>query len=467
MRNNQKINNSFESLLQDEAKNFRAFPSDHVWENIRFNIHGNNKWPALSFLFVTIVLALTIVTIFNYPPDKFLLNKNFVNKSSVVSKNLIAETKIQKHKNYIERENDKTVVLAFANFPTIQVLNISNVEVEENFSEQDVAANNKNFISEVEQNSVIHDEAILNNSNKEINSKQILIEDNASTIQPIPITDLKVNLLAKEFKMNSNLLVKNKIEFLNQFAKTSTPKKLTNNKWSIQYYATLSNSYRYLVDDKTRKDYLVNPIDRVALKNDVNNVVRHKPALGGEVGVSFLYGVTKNFFIKTGLQFNIRKYEMDAYLENGNAVFSYVQSNQLNSLSIKSNYTTQKGSTKTNLENKLYQISIPIGLQWDLINGSKWGLSAAATIQPTLTLNKNIYVVSTDYKYYADGNAFFRRFNINTSTELYVTLKSKNSKWFFGPQIRYQTLPTYNDLYPIKENRIDYGVKFGIIKSLN
>ena len=68
--------------------------------------------------------------------------------------------------------------------------------------------------------------------------------------------------------------------------------------------------------------------------------------------------------------------------------------------------------------------------------------------------------------FYADGTSFFRRWNINSSTELCLTLKSKNIKWFMGPQIRYQQLPTYNDIYPIKEYRIDYGIKFGFTKTL-
>ena len=209
-----------------------------------------------------------------------------------------------------------------------------------------------------------------------------------------------------------------------------------------------------------------NPVERQALKDNVNDVVRHKPAVGGEFGVSFLCGLTKNFHIKSGVQFNIRQYGIDAYRSDGNATFSYIENNQLNSFYVKSAYSTQAGTSKVKLENQLYQISIPMGLQWDVVNGERWGISAAATIQPTVTLNKSVYVVSTDYKYYADGTSFFRRFNINTSTELYFTLKSKNTKWFFGPQIRYQQRPTYNDIYPIKEYRVDYGIKFGFVKSL-
>jgi hypothetical protein len=182
--------------------------------------------------------------------------------------------------------------------------------------------------------------------------------------------------------------------------------------------------------------------------------------------VSFLYGLTKNIYIKSGLQFNVRQYGVDAYRNNGSASFAYVQSNRLNTITLQAAYSTKQGNSEIKLENQLYQISAPIGLQWDVVDGERWGLSAAATIQPTYTINKSVYVVSTDYKFYADGTTFFRRWNINSSTELCLTLKSKNIKWFMGPQIRYQQLPTYNDIYPIKEYRVDYGIKFGFTKIL-
>ena len=87
-------------------------------------------------------------------------------------------------------------------------------------------------------------------------------------------------------------------------------------------------------------------------------------------------------------------------------------------------------------------------------------------MQPTLTMNKNVYLISTDYKYYTDGTPFFRKWNINTSAEVNVTYKVGNSTFSLGPQLRYQHLPTYSDKYPIKEYRMDYGIRLGYTKPL-
>jgi hypothetical protein len=59
-----------------------------------------------------------------------------------------------------------------------------------------------------------------------------------------------------------------------------------------------------------------------------------------------------------------------------------------------------------------------------------------------------------------------RKWNLNANLETYFSLKSGNYKWQLGPQLRYQTLPTSLEKYPIKEYLIDYGLKIGVSKSL-
>ncbi|MBW7952975.1 MAG: hypothetical protein H3C56_10615, partial [Chitinophagaceae bacterium] len=86
--------------------------------------------------------------------------------------------------------------------------------------------------------------------------------------------------------------------------------------------------------------------------------------------------------------------------------------------------------------------------------------------QPTLTLNKNVYLISTDYKYYTDGNSFFRKWNFNTSLEINFTYKVGSYNIFVSPQVRYQHLPTYTDKYPIKEYRLDDGLRIGFTKEI-
>ena len=96
-----------------------------------------------------------------------------------------------------------------------------------------------------------------------------------------------------------------------------------------------------------------------------------------------------------------------------------------------------------------------------MIQGKHFGISAEASVQPTLTLTNNTYLLSTDYKHYTGGDEFFRKWNINTSMGINITYHSGASSWQLGPQMRYQHLPTYSNLYPIKEFLTDYGIRLG------
>lgn len=485
MNNHFNTNDSFDQLLQKEADKHRMYPSDKVWENIRVELHGKPKWPALFIIFLSIVGVLTIATVINYPPQKFLI-KSFDNNS--ILKQNIAIASVPKKIDEIKQlplvkkmasiaQNEQLPFIANSYNTAISNINLVTANKSSNQSIIEEVLNNADLVtindqSMLEKNSIATSETInaneqeiaydIQQNNVDLNDKNINApennEDITETVVLANINEAKTNRLS-----NSN----DAKQYLNQF-KNSTASKNKNStsrlKW--QAYLTPSISYRTLEDDKARLNYTTNQSDRLALKSNVNDVVKHKAALGAEFGVAVMYGLTKNFYIKSGLQFNARQYGIDAYRDAGQATFAYVQNNQLNSVSFQAAYTTKQGTNETKLENTMYQFSMPIGFQWDFVNGERWGLGAAATVQPTYTFNKNVYVVSTDYKYYADGTPFFRRWNVNTSVELYLTLKSKSDKWFFGPQIRYQQMPTYNDIYPIKEYRVDYGIKFGFIKSL-
>lgn len=63
MENNYQ-NDDIEQLLRDQLRDQKMYPSEHVWENIRTEIHGNTSWPALTFIAIFIIIALTISTIY-------------------------------------------------------------------------------------------------------------------------------------------------------------------------------------------------------------------------------------------------------------------------------------------------------------------------------------------------------------------------------------------------------------------
>ena len=63
MNNWNNTDDNIEQLLKQEAERYSMNPSDKIWENIREELHGKQKWTALPVIFITIVLMLTIATI--------------------------------------------------------------------------------------------------------------------------------------------------------------------------------------------------------------------------------------------------------------------------------------------------------------------------------------------------------------------------------------------------------------------
>src|SRR5690242_3119426 len=64
---NPLYNDDFENYLQQQVKDHRMYPSDHIWRNIQENIHGERKWPALTFISIFIISSLVVSTLLMKP----------------------------------------------------------------------------------------------------------------------------------------------------------------------------------------------------------------------------------------------------------------------------------------------------------------------------------------------------------------------------------------------------------------
>jgi hypothetical protein len=170
--------------------------------------------------------------------------------------------------------------------------------------------------------------------------------------------------------------------------------------------------------------------------------------------------------LSTGLQLNLRRYDIETFvsLTNDLSSISLVNNRGIETISFYSPYNNNNGYRATILHNDLYQVSAPVGIQWKMMEGKKWGLTVETSVQPTLSIKANTWLVSSDYKHYTEGNDLLRRWNINSTAGLQLTYTGKTAILGVGPQIRYQHMPTYSNQYPIRENLIDYGIRMSITR---
>jgi hypothetical protein len=198
-----------------------------------------------------------------------------------------------------------------------------------------------------------------------------------------------------------------------------------------------------------------------------NDYVDHTPAVGYEIGGSLLYRLTRNLSLKAGLQFNYSSYFIRAYSSTPelatitlNPYYGYFA----DSITAYTSVRNFSGKNRENLQNRYYELSVPIGMEMRVMGNGKLQFSIAGTIQPTFLMNTNNYLLSTDYAYYTKEPSLFRRWNVNGGLEAFISYQIGGLRWQIGPQFRYQFLSTYTGNYPLKENLMEYGIKIGISK---
>ncbi|MFM7838997.1 MAG: hypothetical protein ACKO6K_05485 [Chitinophagaceae bacterium] len=204
------------------------------------------------------------------------------------------------------------------------------------------------------------------------------------------------------------------------------------------------------------------------LKGAASSLVTHKPAMGLEVGSAFLYALNKRVSFKTGVQFNYSSYDIEAFSTEGTerATISLRNVRGAEELTSYTRIGNFGGTSIENLKNEYYHLSAPIGLEWTVIGRRKLQVAVAGTLQPTYLLNRNSYLLTSDFKNYTREPSLVSRWNTNTSVEAFVSYTSRGLKFQVGPQFRYQLLSSFKKQYPVREYLMEYGLKFAVSRQI-
>lgn len=476
--------NEFEEFLKEQVRNHRMYPDDVVWRDINKTLHGDKKWPALTIAaFILLSATISISVYFNPKPEIFTINPahNEIKNSTLLNTqhnialdNLAPSASLFKEKTPLAQAVKKPVTaIAAAASPDIY----SSITTGENkvviAKEKDSDKQNNKITAGTDPDLIhINLSSVPNTEGKTANENKIL---NTTTLSKQANASAVIKPLAENKKIAKETNDKNMVDkFLNDHKDdlglyTAAKSKRVKNKFSFQIYIAPSISYRKLLEDRSILKESTNPgpvgLNYVA---DVNKVVRHKPGNGLEAGVSILYNLSGNFRVKSGFQFNVRQYSIEAYRSNSElSSIALIENNRIDTVNTPTFYRNNNGYYATELINRYYQFSIPVGIEWEIIGNKRIQFNVAGTIQPTYLLNHNAYLLSTNFKNYSENPDLVRSFNINSNIETYISFKAGNFKWQIGPQLRYQPYSTFIPQYPIKEHLLDYGIKLGLSKTFN
>jgi hypothetical protein len=480
-------NDDFEFYLQQQAKQHRMYPSDQLWRNIQNQLHEKGRWPALTFISIIIITLLVIGTLLIKPADRLVntVKQRVYNDS--IQQNLAASqttpTPLLEERLATEKITQQTIASAVEKMEEQrQQASLAIVSSNTNLKLADTihpaALQNLNLQKTVVARAIppAVPQAPAAQSQQENNTAAPLIFSPESFLQlsgsaggsnrlgfgPDPNKN-NTGFLPSSGSLAKNLAINRPAPPPQVTTTGKTPR------FEITFYITPTMSYRRLINEKSNKNFLQTYLPVPAASNysiDVNRVVRHKPALGFEFGALLGYKLNRQLTLKSGLQFNMRQYNIEAYgyqLEPASVALNGNQPDTLNSYTW---YRNGAGSYPIVLHNRYYEISVPIGIDWKGWANKRlsWGISAF--VQPTYSFRKDPFIITTDFKNYTNGSSLMRNWNINTSVETYLSYQMGDVRWQIGPQFRYQQLPTFKNKYPIKEYLLDYGIKLGITKSI-
>jgi len=474
--------NDFEEFLQDQVRNHRMYPSDTVWREIDKKLHGEKRWPALTIAASMVLTATVFVSVYFTPkPSIFTIQPSSINNSThqTPGKNILTDLTtttpfLVEHPNYSAAvSTPNSVTTKDLNPRKLAVLTSQSPEralakkaetLDKNAAavalRAPTVAELSNRISEkpgpenisATQNSEIQKTG-LTASAASIDKNEVSVPVNSAPGASSPKEYSDKNL-ADDFRKDH----KDEIALHSSWRKPSVK-----HKFSYQLYAAPSISFRELLEDNSMmKEGKRGPV-ALNYVTDVNKVVRHKPGTGIEVGVSFMYNISDVVRVKSGFQFNMRQYSIEAYRSNTElASIALLGNNRIDTVNTLSIYRNNNGFYSAELVNRYYQLSVPVGIEWEILGGKNIHLNVAGTIQPTYLLNRNAYLLSTNFKNYAESPAMVRQWNLNSNIEAFISFTVGDFKWQLGPQLRYQPYSTFIPQYPIKEHLMDYGLKLGV-----
>jgi len=460
---------NFERLLRESSDQYRMYPSESVWKNVYSALHTRRKWFGIGFLLLMLSAGFVTTVMLSNPADTTKQVASAVIKQSATSPGTEAKPEINKEEASLPPlYNNSFTTGTKKNF-------LAPVDPLADNIATTVLSLTKQSPAEIITGSSSSDIVKTDNVSKE--GQQSITLAGAS----VPVTFEPLNVSISDEATDQNLyFTTNKSD--NRKLITATPLNKTagtypysiesvinsyvkkHKKLSFQFYFTPTISYRKLSENKSYlRSAAYNP-NNTALYYDVNKVVTHKPDMGLEAGIAARYSIGKKMKVRAGLQFNTSRYDIKAYRSATEVTTIALNTGNFtpDSVNTISNYRNFNGYKSDWLHNLYFQVAAPIGLELQLAGDNRIKFGIAGTIQPTYILSDRVYLISTNYKNYAEVPSLIRRWNVNTSFEAFVGYSTGRMNWQVGPQVRYQLQSSFVKEYPVKENLFDFGLKIGV-----
>ena len=482
-------NRDFERFVRQNADQYRMFPSEKVWGEIHATLHTRKRrWYliGLSLLFITTITVTAIMLLQNNRKGPGMTALHQLSSYQQESGPLTEPTATAGI-NAVGPVQTKNTVNPFIQVPVNTTVTTDAADNNEPTDQAPITA----FFPINSQSAITASLPVLNNSpatatvatasatqpeetakltkRKGIQQPALTNTVSAPATNPVnniqsaiaaPVTTETTTAPAAEDKTDlTQLPLIPSREAAKEVVKLKTSRKP---EWQLYFtptvsYRSLSENMEYL--SAARYNSIVNGGNAVIYPTDVNTMVNHRPDLGFQLGLRSAIPFSPWFKFTAGIQLSVSKYDIKAYQHPAEMATIALTDR---SVSTVSNYRNTNGYKENWLRNFYFSASIPVGLELKLSDGTKNYFGIAGTLQPTYVLDNRAYLITSDYKNYAEMPSLTRRWNMNTSFEVFTQQRTGKLNWRVGPQVRYQLMSSFSKDYPIKEHLFDFGLKLGI-----
>ncbi len=489
-------NEDFEQLIKQKADQYKMYPSDNVWKGIHRSLHTRRKWYWLGFLLFLAGVGYYMMVELMTPGAKKTADKlNPAPLPSITANTQKTEKAIIVPFSTPTRSSSSVSHPSTASYgPSLlnpegayhpgnvllasePALDIAHNDAGSVISKETPVSEQTSSLKKIVPLTTLgkHLTAIATGNdrypllNNIIETDNDATDDGATGKTALPGSASQAVLLKKELANDGSAEDMKRINWLQENAIYNlTPPPMRRVSWMLAFSPTMN--YRKLMANSYGYVSVKNVPVAMNTEIDPDKLVNHKPALGFEIGTHILYALNSNIRIRAGLQFNYSRYDIQAYTtstpDQATIALDYVGRHGRNERTSLTNVRNIGGDDVENLRNQYFQLSSPVGLELRLLGNEKLQLNIAGTIQPTYLLNRNTYLITTDYKNYTHDPSLVRRWNVNTGAELFISYKTGDLRWHVGPQFRYQLFSSYVKEYPIREYLMEYGIKIGVAKTI-
>src|SRR6185369_15064694 len=382
-------NNDFERFLKQNADQYRLYPSTKPWKGVYSHFHGKRRWFGLGAILLLLTGSLITVLVINSPKQSPVAeakpSANSTEKKSYVPSSSSMEA----------ARNNRSSLTSEKRADSLPLASLSLNESYSTKNNQDYFITN--FSPIISENiGVSASDKLQNSPQPELLTPMFIALTDELTDQDSYVQNLEQQQSSVANSLQKNGL-KNMLPWTIESVLNSYKKK---NNIGLQFNFTPTISYRKLTENKAYTQSSQNG----SIYN-INDAVTQKPAIGLEVGLTAKYAISSRVKIKTGLQFNVNRYDIKAYdypIEPATIALSTGGGSRVDSLHTISTYRNFNGNNPNWLQNLYFQIAMPIGVEVKIVGDDKVQFGVAGTFQPLYVLTDKAYLLTTDYKNYTE-----------------------------------------------------------------